>query len=158
MNRRQTSAVIRKALENSQYSSVFVKDGSGYCLYFEYNDETVTICPPNPRYSCLLIAPDQADSELIVVSTDVIRLPQEMDSDTIAEMLIKMNDEGKKRGIYYNAYPYHGSEGLNRVVWVIKQVKVIDENNVLNTLPLVIEDVLFATNSFMNRFNTCNNQ
>ena len=154
MNRRQTSAAIIKALEQSQYSSVFVKDGSGCRLYFEYSDETVTICSPNPKCSCLLIAPDQADSDLIVVSTDAIRLPQEMDSDTIAERLIRMNDEGKKNGIYYNAYPYHGSEGFNRVVWVIKQYKAIEDKNVINTLPKAIDDVLNATGSFMVKFNT----
>ena len=154
MNRRQTSAAIIKALEQSQYSSVFVKDGSGSRLYFEYSDETVTICSPNPKCSCLLIAPDQADSNLIVVSTDAIRLPQEMDSDTIAERLIRMNDEGKKNGIHYNAYPYHGSEGFNRVVWVIKQYKAIEDKNVIDTLPKAIDDVLNATGSFMVKFNT----
>lgn len=154
MNRRQTSAAIIKALEQSQYSSVFVKDGSGCRLYFEYSDETVTICSPNPKCSCLLIAPDQADSDLIVVSTDAIRLPQEMDSDTIAERLIRMNDEWKKNGIYYNAYPYHGSEGFNRVVWVIKQYKAIEDKNVIDTLPKAIDDVLNATGSFMVKFNT----
>lgn len=154
MNRRQTSAAIIKALEQSQYSSVFVKDGSGCRLYFEYSDETVTICSPNPKCSCLLIAPDQADSNLIVVSTDAIRLPQEMDSDTIAERLIRMNDEGKKNGIHYNAYPYHGSEGFNRVVWVIKQYKAIEDKNVIDTLPKAIDDVLNATGSFMVKFNT----
>lgn len=154
MNRRQTSAAIIKALEQSQYSSVFVKDGSGCSLYFEYSDETVTICSPNPKCSCLLIAPDQADSNLIVVSTDAIRLPQEMDSDTIAERLIRMNDEGKKNGIHYNAYPYHGSEGFNRVVWVIKQYKAIEDKNVIDTLPKAIDDVLNATGSFMVKFNT----
>ena len=154
MKRRQTSAAIIKALEQSQYSSVFVKDGSGCRLYFEYSDETVTICSPNPKCSCLLIAPDQADSNLIVVSTDAIRLPQEMDSDTIAERLIRMNDEGKKNGIHYNAYPYHGSEGFNRVVWVIKQYKAIEDKNVINTLPKAIDDVLNATGSFMVKFNT----
>ena len=154
MKRRQTSAAIIKALEQSQYSSVFVKDGSGCRLYFGYSDETVTICSPNPKCSCLLIAPDQADSNLIVVSTDAIRLPQEMDSDTIAERLIRMNDEGKKNGIYYNAYPYHGSEGFNRVVWVIKQYKAIEDKNVIDTLPKAIDDVLNATGSFMVKFNT----
>lgn len=154
MNRRQTSAAIIKALEQSQYSSVFVKDGSGCRLYFEYSDETVTICSPNPKCSCLLIAPDQADSDLIVVSTDAIRLPQEMDSDTIAEGLIRMNDEGKKNGIYYNAYPYHGNEGFNRVVWVIKQFKAMEDKNVIDTLPKAIDDVLNATGSFMIKFNT----
>lgn len=154
MNRRQTSAAIIKALEQSEYCSVFVKDGSSCRLYFEYSDETVTICSPNPKCRCLLIAPDQADSDLIVVSTDVIRLPQEMDSDTIAERLIRMNDEGRKNGIYYYAYPYHGSEGFNRVVWVIKQFKAMEDKNVIDTLPKAIDDVLNATGSFMVKFNT----
>lgn len=154
MNRRQTSAAIRKALEQSEYCSVFIKDGSSCRLYFEYRDYTVTICPPNPKCNCLLIAPDQADSNLIVVSTDAVRLPQEMDSDTIAERLFKMNAEGKKNAINYNAYPYHGSEGFNRVVWVLKQFKAIEEKNVIDTLPKAIDDVLDATGSFMAKFNT----
>lgn len=154
MNRRQTSSAIRTALEKSQYCTIFVRDSAGCRIYFEYNGSDAIVCSPSPRHSCLLIAPDQADSELIVVSTDAVRLPQVMDSDTIAERLIRMNDEGKKNGIYYNAYPYHGSEGFNRVVWVIKQYKAIEDKNVIDTLPKAIDDVLNATSSFMVKFNT----
>lgn len=158
MNRKQTSAAIRNALEQSQCGSVFVKNGCSFRLYFEYRGETVTICPPNSGCICLLIAPDQADSDLIVVSTDSIRLPKEMDSDTIAERLLSMNEAEKERGIKYNAYPYHCGEGFNRAVWVIKQFKAIDDDNVLKALPAVIEDVLCATVSFMKRFNAFNSQ
>lgn len=154
MNRWQVSLAIRTALEKSQYCTVFVRDGAGYRIYFEYTGSDAIVCSPSPRLSCLLVALDQADSDLIVVSTDAVRLPQVMDSDTIAERLFRMNDEGKENEIYYNAYPYHGSEGFNRVVWVIKQFKAIEEKNVIETLPKAIEDVLNATSSFMVKFNT----
>ncbi len=154
MNRRQTSLAIRTALEKSRYNSIFVRDGVGCRIYFDFTGSDAIVCSPSPRHSCLLIAPDQADSDLIVVSTDVVRLPQEMDSDAIAERLYQMNKEGKKTGIQYNAYVYHASEGFNRVVWVIKQFRANEEKNVMDTLPKAIDDVLNATGSFMVKFNT----
>ncbi|MBR4352083.1 MAG: hypothetical protein IKQ01_03340 [Bacteroidales bacterium] len=152
MTRHQISNAIRKALEASQYSTLFRKQHGG-CFYlcFEMNDGDVKVCPPEQGCGALLMFPDQVKEDTIIVSTDVIRLPQDMDEGSIAEKLIKINAVNK--GIRYEVpFLYHASPGINRAVLVIKEVRSMTEDDVSINLPAGIEEVLKATAAFVEHF------
>lgn len=153
MSRRQISAAIVSALELSEYSSVYKRDGAGCLIYYKYSGNAAMVCPPDPYSACLMICPDQAKDDTIVVSTDIIRLPQEMDPDIIMGKLIRLNENSKKTGIRYEApWLYHASEGMNRVLYVIKELRALSDVHVMAVLPDVITDVLSATGGFKKKF------
>ncbi len=97
-----------------------------------------------------MVFPDQVKEDTIVVSTDAIRLPQDMDEDSIAEKLIKINSVNK--GIRYEMpFLYHAGPDINRAVLVIKEVRSMSEDYVSNHLPAGIEEVLKATAAFVDQ-------
>ena len=159
MTRRQISNAIISALEFSEYRSTYTKskDGSECRINFEYSGNEAKVCPPNPQNGCLMMFPEQVKDDTIVVSTDVIRLPQEMDPDDIRERMVKMNAHDKNMGIRYEVpFLYHEGSGINRAVLVIKEFRAISEDNVIKSLPIVIKEVLNATGDFKGRFFRCN--
>ena len=152
MTRHQISNALRKALEASRYSSLFRKQHGSCCyLCFEMNDEEVSVCPPKQGCGVLSMFPDQVKDDTFVVSTDVIRLPQDMDEDAIDEILKEINSNCT--GIRYEMpFLYHGIIGLNRAVLVIKDVCAVSYEHITDVLPKAIEDVLEATKDFQNLF------
>lgn len=153
MTRRQVSDAIVSALALSEYSSVYKRDGAGCLIYFEYSSDAAKVCPPDPHNACMMICPDQVNNDTIVVSTDIVRLPQEMDPDAIMERLIKLNADSKETGIRYEApWLYHASAGMNRVLYVVKELRALSELYVIAALPDVINDVLAATSGFKKLF------
>lgn len=152
MTRFQISAAIKKSLLGSKYSTAFKKDGACCRILFQY-DSNEDICSSTRKSGILMLFPDQEKEDTIVVSTDVIRLPQEMDSDSIWEILVGMNAQDKRVGVRYEApFLYHASTGINRALLVIKEFRAISEDNVLKLIPEVIEEVMSATLSFQTRF------
>lgn len=152
MTRRQISAAIQKALLGGKYAASFTKKSGCFRIMFDYyvNEEN-----GNPKRTCgiLMMFPDQVKDDTIVVSTDVIRLPQEMDPDDIWDRMVKMNAQDKNIGIRYEVpFLYHEGSGINRAELVIKEFRAISEDNVIKSLPIVIEDVLNATGMFKERF------
>ena len=100
-----------------------------------------------------MLFPDQEKEDTIVVSTDIIRLPQEMDHDFIWKRLVDMNAQDKNFGVRYEApFLYYASSEINRTLLVIKKFQATSEENVLSSLPEVIEEVMSATLSFQTRF------
>ena len=154
MTRRQVSAAIVDALELSEYCSVYERDGAGCLIYFEYSGDNTKVCPPDPHNACLMICPNQVKDDTIVVSTDTVRLPQEMDSDAIMDRLIRLNADSKETGIRYEApWLYHASADMNRVLYVIKELRALSDVHVMAVLPDVVKDVLAATGGFNKLFN-----
>jgi hypothetical protein len=150
MNKRQVSDAIRKALDRSPYRDFFVRHGGCYRLFFEYDGHSAQVYSPAPNKACLMVFPDQVKEDTIVVSTDAIRLPQDMDEDSIAEKLIKINSVNK--GIRYEMpFLYHAGPDINRAVLVIKEVRSMSEDYVSNHLPAGIEEVLKATAAFVDQ-------
>lgn len=158
MTRRQISNAIISALEFSEYRSTYTKskDGIECRVNFKYSGNEAKVRPFNPENGCVMMFPDQIKDDTIVVSTDVIRLPQEMDPDDIRERMVEMNAQDKNTGIRYEVpFLYHEGSGINRAVLVIKEFRAISEDNVIKSLPIVIEDVLNATGEFKERFFHC---
>lgn len=153
MTRRQVSDAIVSALALSEYGSVYKRDGAGCIMYFEYSGDDAKVCPPDPHNACMMICPDQVNNDTIVVSTDIVRLPQEMDPDAIMERLIRLNANSKETGIRYEApWLYHASADMNRVLYVVKELRALSELHVIAALPDVINDVLAATGGFKKLF------
>lgn len=153
MTGRETSEAIVDALELSEYSSAYKRDGRTCRIYFKYSGDTVKVCPPNPLKACLTICPEQEKEDTIVVSTDVVRLPREMDPDTIMERLMNMNSDSEGTGIRCDApWLYHANTDVNRVVYVRKELRAASDIHVIAALPDVIKDVLTATAGFNKLF------
>lgn len=152
MTRRQIAAAILKALDHSEYRSFYKRDGMGCLIYFEFTGNAAKVCPPNPYNACLILYPDQVD-DTIVVSTGIVRLPQEMDPDTIMDRLITLNADSKETGIRYEVpWLYHANEDTNRVLYVIKEFRALSEAYIMSALPNVITEVLAATGGFNKLF------
>lgn len=153
MTRRRVAAAIASALEFSEFCSNYKIDGAGCLIYFEYSGDAAKVCPPDPHNACLMICPDQVKDDTIVVSTDIVRLPVEMDSDAIMERLICLNADSKKSGIRYEApWLYHANTDMNRVLYVIRELRALNDIHVMAVLPEAIKDVLAATGGFNNLF------
>lgn len=151
MNKRQISNAIGKALDGSPYRDFFVRYGGCFQIFFEYDGHSAQVCSPAPNKACLMAFPNQVKKDTIVISTDAIRLPQDMDEDTIAEKLFKINSLSK--GIRFEMpFLYHASPDINRAVLVIKEVRSMSEDYVSNHLPAGIEEVLKATAAFVDQF------
>lgn len=87
------------------------------------------------------------------MSTDVLRVPQEMDPDDIMDRLIELNSENESEGIRYEApFLYHADPDMNRAVFVIKEFRAISTAAIMLMLPSAVEGVLNATASFNKRF------
>ncbi len=152
MTRRQISAAIQKALLGGKYAATFTKKSGCFRILFDYYDNEED---SYPKRTCgiLMMFPDQVKDDTIVVSTDVIRLPQEVDPDDIWERIVEMNAHDKITGVRYEVpFLYHASSGINRALLVIKEFQAISEDNVIKSLPIVIEDVLNATGKFKEQF------
>ena len=153
MSRRQISQAIVDALEISEYKSVYKRVGGSCRMYFDYDGDSATICPSNPGRPCIMMFPDQVKEDTIVVSTDVLRVPQEMDPDDIVDRLIELNSESESEGIRYEApFLYHANPDINRAVLVIKEFRAISTAAIMLMLPSAVEGVLNATASFNKRF------
>lgn len=153
MSRRQISQAIVDALEISEYKSVY-KRVSGSCrMHFDYDGDSATICPFNPGQPSIMMFPDQVKEGTIIVSTDVLRVPREMDPDDIMDRLIDLNSESGSEGIRYEApFLYHANPDMNRAVFVIKEFRAISTAAIILMLPSAVEEVLNATASFNKRF------
>ena len=153
MSRRQISQAIVDALEISEYKSVYKRVGGSCRMYFDYDGDSATICPSDPGRPCIMMFPDQVKEDTIVVSTDVLRVPQKMDPDDIVDRLIEMNSESESEGIRYEApFLYHANPDMNRAVFVIKEFRAISTAAIMLMLPSAVEGVLNATASFNKRF------
>lgn len=153
MSRRQISQAIADALEISEYKSVYTKVGGSCRMHFDYDGDSATICPSSPGRPCIMMFPDQVKEDTIVVSTDVLRVPQEMDPDDIMDRLIELNSENESEGIRYEApFLYHADPDMNRAVFVIKEFRAISTAAIMLMLPSAVEGVLNATASFNKRF------
>ena len=153
MSRQQISQAIVDALEISDYKSVYTRVGGCCRIHFDYDGDSATICPSNPGRPCIMMFSDQGKEDTIVLSTDVLRVPQEMAPDDIMDRLIALNSEIKSEGIRYEApFLYHASPDMNRAVFVIKEFRAISIAAIMMMLPSSIEEVLVATASFNKRF------
>mgnify|MGYP004528946331 FL=1 len=149
MSRRQISETIADALEISEYKPVYTKVGGSCRMHFDYDGDSATICPSGPSRPCIIMAPDQLKEDTIVVSTDVLRVPQEMDPDDIMDRLIELNSENMSEGIRYEApFLYHANPDMNRAVFVIKEFRAISTAAIILMLPSAVEEVLAATVAF----------
>lgn len=149
MSRRQISETIADALEISEYKPVYTKVGGSCRMHFDYDGDSATICPSGPGRPCIIMAPDQLKEDTIVVSTDVLRVPQEMDPDDIMDRLIELNSENMSEGIRYEApFLYHANPDMNRAVFVIKEFRAISTAAIILMLPSAVEEVLAATVAF----------
>lgn len=153
MSRRQISQAIADALEISEYKSVYTKVGGSCRMHFDYDGDSATICPSSPGRPCIMMFPNQVKEDTIDVSTDVLRVPQEMDPDDIMDRLIELNSENESEGIRYEApFLYHADPDMNRAVFVIKEIRAISTAAIMLMLPSAVEGVLNATASFNKRF------
>ena len=153
MSRRQISQTIVDALEISEYKSVYKRVGGSCRMYFDFDGDSAAVCPFNPGRPCIMMFPDQVKEDTIVVSTDVLRVPQEMDPDDIMDRLIEMNSANEAEGMRYEApFLYHANPDVNRAVLTIKEFRAISTAAIMLMLPSAIEDVLAATASFNKRF------
>ena len=149
MSRRQISQAIADALEISEYKSYYTRVGGSCRMHFDYDGDSETICPSSPGRPCIMMFPDQVKEDTIVVSTDVLRVPQEMDPDDIVDRLIELNSESESEGIRYEApFLYHANPDMNRAVFVIKKFRAISTAAIMLMLPSAVEEVLAATASF----------
>ena len=96
--------------------------------------------------------PDQVKDDTIVVSTDVIQLPLDMDANFIMDRIRAMNSRSMEQGIRYEVpCLFPACFGTNRVL-VIKEFRAVTEAHVADYLPIAIEQVLKATGEFRNQF------
>ena len=153
MTRRQVSTAIVSALELSEYSSVYKRDRGRCLIYFVYSGDAAQVCQPGPNNACMMIVPDLDKDDTITVSTDIVRLPREMDPDTIMDRLIRLNDNSKKTGIRYEApWLYHADADMNRVLYVIKEFRALSDVHIMVVLPEIIKEFLTAVGGFNKLF------
>lgn len=153
MTRRRVSAAISSALSFSEFYPDYRIDGEGCHLFFEYSGNSAIACPSSLHNALLMVYPDKDKGDTIVVSTDIVRLPQDMDPDTIKARLIRMNADSKESGIRYEApWLNHADEGQDRVLYVIKEIQAFSDINVMAVLPGMINKILDTTGAFMKRF------
>lgn len=116
---------------------------------------TLVMMPRSARLIRTTSALYQVKDDTIVVSTDIVRLPQEMDPDDIMGRLIRLNDDSKESELRFNVpWLYHDNADMNRVLYVIKELRALSDLHVIAALPDVIKDVLTANGGFNKLFNS----